>query len=52
VGRRRRQLLFSIIATVSVAVLVAPGLPAQAVTAIGPPITVRGSTSAHTTDSG
>ena len=51
-GRRRRQLVFSIIATLSVTALVAPGLPAQAATASGPSITVRGSASAHTAGSG
>ncbi|HSU36489.1 MAG TPA: hypothetical protein VLJ88_12600 [Propionibacteriaceae bacterium] len=52
VGRRRRQLLFSAIAALSVTALVAATTPAQATTTTGPAITVRGSTSAHTADSG
>ena len=51
-GRRRRQFLFSTIATLSVAALVAAGLPAQAATATGPSITARGSAAGHNTDSG
>ena len=51
-GRRRRQLLFSVIATSSVMALVASGLPAQAAITSGPSITVRGSARAHTADSG
>ena len=49
-GRRRRQLWFSVVAALSVVVLVAPGLPAQAATTTGPPITVRGSTLAQTAE--